>query len=69
MTRDTTVSDYVPLLQSLSESGHPYFLEGGLAVNFWAEFISAEVGKFRPLDTRRMVAQTDIVISRSSVRL
>jgi len=42
MPRQTTVFDYHPFLTRLSHSGIDYFLEGGQAVNFWAEYYSAK---------------------------
>lgn len=45
MRRDTTVSDYTSLLQELSHAGQEYFLEGGQAVNFWAEYIGEVEGE------------------------
>lgn len=41
MSRQTTVFEYVPFLLSLSASGQNYFIEGGQAVNFWAEYYTA----------------------------
>lgn len=38
---DTRIADYASFLQDLSASGKDYFLEGGQAVNFWAEYFSA----------------------------
>ena len=35
------VAAYLDYLGSLRESGADYFLEGGQAVNFWAEYIDA----------------------------
>lgn len=34
----TRLSDYLAFLQELSANGLDYFLEGGQAVNFWAEY-------------------------------
>lgn len=39
---ETSVSDYLVFLKDLGESGVDYFLEGGQAVNFWAEYYSAK---------------------------
>lgn len=41
MPGSTHILDYVTFLQELGETNEPYFLEGGQAVNFWAEFYSA----------------------------
>ncbi len=38
---ETRFSDYVSFLQDLEASGVDHFLEGGQAVNFWAEYFSA----------------------------
>ncbi|MFT6381949.1 MAG: hypothetical protein ACJAXZ_003444 [Akkermansiaceae bacterium] len=39
---ETRFSDYVSFLQDLEASGVDHFLEGGQAVNFWAEYFSAK---------------------------
>ena len=44
MARDTKPGDYLVFLQQLDHAGQCYFLEGGQAVNFWAEYISAMEG-------------------------
>ncbi|MEI6655411.1 MAG: hypothetical protein WCP45_11625 [Verrucomicrobiota bacterium] len=41
MPGSTHILDYVTFLKELGETNAPYFLEGGQAVNFWAEFYSA----------------------------
>ncbi len=38
------VGDFVPFLQSLFRSGKEHFLEGGQAVNFWAEYFTQREG-------------------------
>ena len=38
---ETRFSDYLSFLQGFCASGAPYFLEGGQAVNFWAEYFNA----------------------------
>lgn len=52
MRGETRFSDYVSFLQDLDRTQKPYFLEGGQAVNFWAEYCSArdggELQKFQP---------------------
>ena len=40
MAGKTKPEDYLAFLQQLDEAGQPYFLEGGQAVNFWAEYFS-----------------------------
>ena len=42
MPGETQILDYLAFLQDLSRSNEPYFLEGGQAVNFWAEYYSAK---------------------------
>ena len=39
---ETRISDYASFLRDLGSSGADYFLEGGQAVNFWAEYFSAK---------------------------
>jgi hypothetical protein len=41
---ETRLSDYLAFLRDLTEHGFDYFLEGGQAVNFWAEFYAERVG-------------------------
>jgi hypothetical protein len=38
----TRITDYLLFLKDLGSSGADYFLEGGQAVNFWAEYFSAK---------------------------
>jgi len=42
MPPDFELADYLGFLTELGETGEPYFLEGGQAVNFWAEYFSAK---------------------------
>lgn len=42
---ETRIRDYLSFLQDLGASGLDYFLEGGQAVNFWAEYFSAKGAK------------------------
>lgn len=39
---ETRLADYLGFLLDLGSSGADYFLEGGQAVNFWAEYYSAK---------------------------
>jgi hypothetical protein len=39
---ETRINDYASFLRDLGSSGADYFLEGGQAVNFWAEYYSAK---------------------------
>jgi len=39
---ETRFGDYLSFLQDLGRSGQDHFLEGGQAVNFWAEYFSAK---------------------------
>lgn len=41
---ETRVSDYLAFLRDLTGRGLDYFLEGGQAVNFWAEFYDERAG-------------------------
>ncbi len=40
MAEEFAVSEFVPLLQELDAANCAYFLEGGQAVNFWAEYFT-----------------------------
>lgn len=40
MAKSTTVADYADFLTSLDNEGKAYFMEGGQAVNLWAEYYS-----------------------------
>lgn len=42
MAADYRLADYLGFLTDLGGTGEPYFLEGGQAVNFWAEYFSAK---------------------------
>ncbi len=67
MRGETRFSDYVSFLQDLDKARKPYFLEGGQAVNFWAEYCSAWDGgkleEFRPFTSD----DCDIWISRAAL--
>ncbi len=39
--RETHYADYLGFLQSLHKAGADFFVEGGQAVNFWAEYIDS----------------------------
>ena len=57
MATDYRIADYLGFLTDLSETGQPYFLEGGQAVNFWAEYFSAKdsgdaLARFRPFTSK-----------------
>ena len=54
---ETTPEDYLAFLQQLDQAGQPYFLEGGQAVNFWAEYFSAKeaddlLGSYQPFTSK-----------------
>jgi hypothetical protein len=54
---ETRVGDYLVFLRDLGASGADYFLEGGQAVNFWAEYYSAKgadvaFGPFAPFTSK-----------------
>ena len=42
MAPEFRLSDYLGFLIDLGSTEEPYFLEGGQAVNFWAEYFSAK---------------------------
>jgi hypothetical protein len=50
MARDTRPEDYLGVLKSLSDEGCSYFLEGGQAVNFWAEYFTLREGAVTALE-------------------
>lgn len=52
------VEAYLGYLNSLRESGAEYFLEGGQAVNFWAEYVDAQI-QGRPLSPMRPFTSKD----------
>jgi hypothetical protein len=69
MAADYRLADYLVFLTDLSETGKPYFLEGGQAVNFWAEYFSAKdsndgLAQFRPFTSK----DCDIWISLAVLR-
>lgn len=54
---ETRISDYAAFLRDLGASKADYFLGGGQAVNFWAEFYSgrdtaADLARFRPFTSK-----------------
>jgi len=49
---------YLDFLRSLRESGAEYFVEGGQAVNFWAEHIDSRI-RTGPLHTLRPFTSKD----------
>lgn len=58
MTAATRPEDYLGVLQSLADEGCSYFLEGGQAVNFWAEYFTLRDGgvigleKYQPFTSK-----------------
>lgn len=55
--RDSGYEEYLDFLESLHESGDVHFMEGGQAVNFWAEYIEStspvrSLGMFRPFTSK-----------------
>lgn len=56
--RETGIEAYLDFLQSLSECGDNYFVEGGQAVNYWAEYIDAE-NPVQPLEMLRPFTSKD----------
>jgi len=69
MSRETNILDYLDFLQDLDKAKEPYFLEGGQAVNFWAEYYSAAakakgLQKFAPFTSK----DCDIWIGMAAMR-
>lgn len=56
--RETCYGDYLDFLQSLHRAGANFFVEGGQAVNFWAEYIDSS-GSMRALDPLRPFTSKD----------
>lgn len=56
--REAGIAAYLDFLQSLRESGDTYFVEGGQAVNYWAEYITSE-NPARPLEMLRPFTSKD----------
>jgi hypothetical protein len=57
-SREAGIAAYLDFLQSLRESGDTYFVEGGQAVNYWAEYIDAE-NPGHPLEMLRPFTSKD----------
>lgn len=53
MAKSTTVADYADFLTSLDNEGKAYFMEGGQAVNLWAEYYSRVPAKEEQLNELR----------------
>ncbi|MBT8043950.1 MAG: hypothetical protein KJO79_03280 [Verrucomicrobiae bacterium] len=70
MARSTQVTDYAEFLQTLDNKGKSYFLEGGQAVNFWAEYYShksnldSKLGHLRPFTSK----DCDIWVSHAALK-
>jgi hypothetical protein len=58
MSKETRPEDYLGVLKSLTDDGCSYFLEGGQAVNFWAEYFTLRAGgvieleKYQPFTSK-----------------
>lgn len=57
MAMETRIADYLEFLSDLGAADVPYFLEGGQAVNFWAEYFSnkrggAHIERYRPFTSK-----------------
>jgi len=57
MAMETRIADYLDFLGDLGAANAPYFLEGGQAVNFWAEYFSNKgaeeaMKRFRPFTSK-----------------
>jgi hypothetical protein len=66
---ETRIADYIDFLGDLGEANAPYFLEGGQAVNFWAEyFCNKGAGEaiecFRPFTSK----DCDLWVSYAALR-
>ena len=69
MASDHQFADYLDFLTDLASAGTPYFLEGGQAVNFWAEYFSAKNSgegliQFQPFTSK----DCDIWVSLAALR-
>lgn len=69
MEGDTYVSDYLGFLTALGDTGASYFLKGGQAVNFWAEYFTAKgagdaILHFRPFTSK----DCDLWVSHAALR-
>ncbi len=54
---ETRIADYLDFLEELGAANAPYFLEGGQAVNLWAEYFSNKgagetIERFRPFTSK-----------------
>lgn len=56
--REAGIEAYLDFLHSLRESGETYFVEGGQAVNYWAEYIDSG-NPAGPLETLRPFTSKD----------
>lgn len=56
--REAGIAAYLDFLQSLRQSGDIYFVEGGQAVNYWAEYIDSQ-NPARPLEMLRPFTSKD----------
>lgn len=54
----TGYEEYLGFLKSLHQTGAAFFVEGGQAVNFWAEYVDS-MDPARPLDTLRPFTSKD----------
>lgn len=56
--RETRYPDYLVFLRSLHKAGADFFVEGGQAVNFWAEYIDS-IERLQALDPLRPFTSKD----------
>lgn len=56
--REAGIAAYLDFLESLREAGDIYFVEGGQAVNYWAEYIASEKPA-KPLEMLRPFTSKD----------
>jgi len=59
MAQSTQFTDYTKLLTTLDHEGMAYFMEGGQAVNLWAEYYAAKLGVHSRLSQYRPFSSKD----------
>ena len=69
MAHNTRFTDYAEFLTTLDNEGKAYFLEGGQAVNLWAEYFSGKTNHDRLNQLRPFVSKDcDIWISQAALQ-
>jgi len=70
MAQSTQFTDYTEFLTTLDHEGMAYFMEGGQAVNLWAEYYAAKLGgdsrlsQYRPFSSK----DCDIWVSHAALQ-